>query len=74
MPLRAWLYRSGFARFSNTRYCMDTLDDTCILEKSKQFENSLRIQMYGDKYISKLMIMRLCGIPILKITNVIPIV
>ena len=49
---------------------MDTLDDTCILEKSKQFENSLRIQVYGDKYISKLMIMRLCGRPILKITIV----
>ena len=43
---------------------------TLVSLNKQQFENSLRIQMYGDEYISKLIIMRLCGRPILKVTNV----
>lgn len=31
MPLRAWLYRDGFARFSNTRFTLNSIDDQCIL-------------------------------------------
>lgn len=31
VPLKAWLYREGFARFSNTRYSLSTIDDKCIL-------------------------------------------
>ncbi|XP_050999432.1 probable tubulin polyglutamylase TTLL9 [Acomys russatus] len=27
IPLRAWLYRDGFARFSNTRFTLNTIDD-----------------------------------------------
>ncbi|XP_056896040.1 probable tubulin polyglutamylase TTLL9 isoform X1 [Takifugu flavidus] len=27
VPLKAWLYREGFARFSNTRYSLSTIDD-----------------------------------------------
>jgi len=27
VPLKAWLYRSGFARFSNTRFSLDSIDD-----------------------------------------------
>lgn len=30
-PLKVWLYRSGFARFSNTRFSLDSIEDTCIL-------------------------------------------
>lgn len=30
-PLKAWLYRDGFARFSNTRFSLSTIDDICIL-------------------------------------------
>ncbi|CAJ1085453.1 probable tubulin polyglutamylase TTLL9 [Xyrichtys novacula] len=26
-PLKAWLYRDGFARFSNTRFSLNTIDD-----------------------------------------------
>ncbi|XP_064611162.1 probable tubulin polyglutamylase TTLL9 isoform X2 [Liolophura sinensis] len=29
-PLKAWLYRSGFARFSNTRFSLNSIDDTYI--------------------------------------------
>lgn len=29
-PLRMWLYRGGFARFSNTRFSMDAIDDTYV--------------------------------------------
>lgn len=29
-PLKAWLYRSGFARFSNTRYSLDSINDTFV--------------------------------------------
>jgi len=29
-PLCAWLYREGFARFSNTRFSLDSIDDTYI--------------------------------------------
>ena len=31
VPLKAWLYRGGFARFSNMRYTMESINDTCIL-------------------------------------------
>lgn len=31
LPLRAWLYRDGFARFSNTRFTLSSIDDQCIL-------------------------------------------
>ncbi|XP_054836221.1 probable tubulin polyglutamylase TTLL9 isoform X2 [Eublepharis macularius] len=27
LPLKAWLYRDGFARFSNTRFTLNTIDD-----------------------------------------------
>ncbi|XP_053250659.1 probable tubulin polyglutamylase TTLL9 isoform X3 [Podarcis raffonei] len=27
IPLKAWLYRDGFARFSNTRFTLNTIDD-----------------------------------------------
>jgi len=30
IPLRAWLYREGFARFTNYRYSLDSIDDTYI--------------------------------------------
>ncbi|XP_070574514.1 probable tubulin polyglutamylase TTLL9 isoform X2 [Ptychodera flava] len=30
IPLKAWLYRSGFARFSNTRFSLDSIDDTYV--------------------------------------------
>ncbi|XP_069809866.1 probable tubulin polyglutamylase TTLL9 isoform X3 [Dendropsophus ebraccatus] len=29
-PLRAWLYRDGFARFSNTRFTLSSIDDQYI--------------------------------------------
>ena len=29
-PLKVWLYRSGFARFSNTRYSLDSISDTFV--------------------------------------------
>ncbi len=31
IPLKAWLYRDGFARFSNTRFSLSSIDDQCIL-------------------------------------------
>ncbi|KAE8574253.1 hypothetical protein XENTR_v10003346 [Xenopus tropicalis] len=31
VPLKAWLYRDGFARFSNTRFTLSSIDDQCIL-------------------------------------------
>jgi len=31
VPLKVWLYREGFARLSNTRFSLETIDDTCIL-------------------------------------------
>lgn len=30
VPLKAWLYREGFARFTNTRYSLDSIDDNYI--------------------------------------------
>ncbi|XP_049554777.1 probable tubulin polyglutamylase TTLL9 isoform X2 [Orcinus orca] len=30
MPLRAWLYRDGFARFSNTRFTLNSIDDQYV--------------------------------------------
>ncbi|XP_074659162.1 putative tubulin polyglutamylase TTLL9 [Tubulanus polymorphus] len=30
VPLRAWLYRGGFARFSNTRFSLDSIDDNYV--------------------------------------------
>ncbi|XP_071966874.1 probable tubulin polyglutamylase TTLL9 isoform X2 [Engystomops pustulosus] len=30
IPLRAWLYRDGFARFSNTRFTLSSIDDQYI--------------------------------------------
>lgn len=30
VPLKAWLYRSGFARFSNTRYTLDSITDQFV--------------------------------------------
>lgn len=29
-PLKAWLYRSGFARFSNTRFSLDSISDAFV--------------------------------------------
>ncbi|KAL8590169.1 putative tubulin polyglutamylase ttll9 [Nucella lapillus] len=29
-PLRVWLYRSGFARFSNTRFSLESIDDSYV--------------------------------------------
>ncbi|XP_048727639.2 probable tubulin polyglutamylase TTLL9 isoform X8 [Ostrea edulis] len=29
-PLKVWLYRSGFARFSNTRFSLDSIEDTYV--------------------------------------------
>ncbi|XP_005096344.1 probable tubulin polyglutamylase TTLL9 isoform X2 [Aplysia californica] len=29
-PLKAWLYRAGFARFANTRYSLDSIDDNYV--------------------------------------------
>ena len=31
IPLKAWLYRDGFARFSSTRFSLSSIDDQCIL-------------------------------------------
>ncbi|XP_064640679.1 probable tubulin polyglutamylase TTLL9 isoform X2 [Lineus longissimus] len=30
IPLKAWLYRGGFARFSNTRYSLESIDDNYV--------------------------------------------
>eukprot|EP00794_Sanderia_malayensis_P018747 gene18747-20636_t len=30
VPIRAWLYRDGFARFTNFRYSLDSIDDTYV--------------------------------------------
>ncbi|KAH8875028.1 putative tubulin polyglutamylase TTLL9 [Schistosoma japonicum] len=30
-PMKVWVYRDGFARFSNTRFSLDSIDDHCIL-------------------------------------------
>ncbi|XP_038066931.1 probable tubulin polyglutamylase TTLL9 isoform X1 [Patiria miniata] len=30
IPLKAWLYRSGFARFSNSRFSLESIDDTFV--------------------------------------------
>ncbi|XP_070103683.1 probable tubulin polyglutamylase TTLL9 isoform X5 [Equus caballus] len=30
IPLRAWLYRDGFARFSNTRFTLSSIDDQYV--------------------------------------------
>ncbi|CAH1779549.1 unnamed protein product [Owenia fusiformis] len=30
VPLKAWLYRSGFARLSNSRFSMDSIDDAYV--------------------------------------------
>nr|XP_036860532.1 probable tubulin polyglutamylase TTLL9 isoform X4 [Manis javanica] len=30
LPLRAWLYRDGFARFSNTRFTLNSIDDQYV--------------------------------------------
>ena len=35
-PLKVWLYRGGFARFSNTRFSLDSIEDTCILILGKK--------------------------------------
>ncbi len=29
-PMKVWLYRSGFARFSNTRFSLDSISDTFV--------------------------------------------
>lgn len=29
-PMKVWLYRSGFARFSNTRYSLESIDDSYV--------------------------------------------
>ncbi|XP_063441577.1 probable tubulin polyglutamylase TTLL9 isoform X3 [Mytilus trossulus] len=29
-PLKVWLYRGGFARFSNTRFSLDSIEDTYV--------------------------------------------
>ena len=29
IPLKLWVFREGFARLSNTRYSVDSIDDTC---------------------------------------------
>ncbi|KAJ3581703.1 hypothetical protein NHX12_016358, partial [Muraenolepis orangiensis] len=30
IPLKAWLYRDGFARFSSTRFSLSSIDDPCV--------------------------------------------
>lgn len=30
VPIKAWLYRSGFARFSNTRFSLDSISDNFV--------------------------------------------
>lgn len=30
VPLKVWLYRDGFARFSNTRFSLDSIDDSYV--------------------------------------------
>lgn len=30
VPLKAWLYRDGFARFSGIRFSLSSIDDKCI--------------------------------------------
>lgn len=30
IPLKVWLYRCGFARFSNTRFSLDSIDDSYV--------------------------------------------
>ena len=30
IPMKVWLYRSGFARFSNTRFSLDSISDTFV--------------------------------------------
>lgn len=30
VPLKAWLYREGFARFSNTRFSLESIDDAYV--------------------------------------------
>ncbi|XP_071824335.1 probable tubulin polyglutamylase TTLL9 isoform X2 [Apostichopus japonicus] len=30
VPLRAWLYREGFARFSNTKFSLESIDDAYV--------------------------------------------
>ena len=37
IPLKAWLYRDGFARFSSTRFSLSTIDDKCILSLPSLF-------------------------------------
>ncbi|CAK7320268.1 Probable tubulin polyglutamylase TTLL9 [Vulpes lagopus] len=34
IPLRAWLYRDGFARFSNTRFTLSSIDDQFLITPS----------------------------------------
>ena len=47
----AWLYREGFARFSNTRFSLDSIDDTCILFSSSQGSVHVRedLEFFGGK-------------------------
>ena len=30
IPIKVWLYRSGFARFSNTRFSLDSISDAFV--------------------------------------------
>ncbi|CAH8625170.1 unnamed protein product [Dicrocoelium dendriticum] len=30
-PMKVWVYRDGFARLSNTRFSLESIDDQCIL-------------------------------------------
>lgn len=45
-PLKVWLYRSGFARFSNTRFSLDSIEDTCIL--SNLYKQMMLVIKYSD--------------------------
>ncbi|KAM7327092.1 hypothetical protein ACRRTK_013459 [Alexandromys fortis] len=47
IPLRAWLYRDGFARFSNTRFTLNSIDDHCILPETSLPVPSSRAPSHG---------------------------
>ena len=56
-----WLYRGGFARFSNSRFSLDSIEDTCILQ------NALR----EPSYRSDILQCRFCDHPVVVDLNMI---